>query len=48
MFVLNMMFEPNVELHTVAIPPPRVRDLRGNDITSNPLGANSAVFASSP
>ena len=39
------MLEPNVDLHTVAIPPPRDRDWRGNDLTSNQLGANSAVFA---
>ena len=42
------MFEPNVDLYSVAIPPPRDRDWRGNDFTSNPLGANSTVFASSP
>ena len=47
-FVLNVMLEPNVDLHTVAIPPPRDLDWRGNDFTSNPLGANSTVFASSP
>ena len=47
-FVLNVMLEPKVDLYTVAIPPLRDRDWRGNDFTSNPLGANSTVFASSP
>ena len=42
------MLVPNVDLHAVAIPTPRDRDRRGNDFTSNPLGANSTVFASSP
>ena len=47
-FALNVMLELKVDLYTVAIPPPRDRDWRGNDLTSNPLGANSTVFASSP
>ena len=47
-FVLYVMLENKVDLHTVVIPPPRDRDWRGNDITSNPLGANSSVFTSSP
>ena len=46
-FVLNVMLEPNVELHTMAISPPRDRDWRWNYFTSNPLDANSTVFASS-
>ena len=48
MFVLNVMLEPKVYLHTVAILPPLDLDCRENDFTSNPLGANSTVFASSP
>ena len=47
-FVLNVMLEPKVDLYAVAIPLPRDRDCRGNDLTSNPLGANLAVFAWSP
>ena len=47
-FVLNVMLEPKVDLYTVAIPKPRDRDCCGNDFTSNPLGTNSTVFASSP
>ena len=47
-FVLNVMLEPKVDLYTVAIPPPRDRDWRENYLTSNPLGASSTVFASSP
>ena len=42
------MLEPKIDLHTVAIPPPRDCDWRGNDFTSNPLGTNSTVVASSP
>ena len=42
------MLEPKVDLYTIAIPPPRERDWRGNDFTSSPIGANSTVFASSP
>ena len=48
MLVLNVMLEPKIDLFIVAIQPPRDRDLLGNDFTSNPLGANSTVFASSP
>ena len=47
-FVLNVMLEPKIDFYIVAIPPPLDRDWRGNDITSNPLGANSTVFSSSP
>ena len=47
-FVLNVMSEPIIDLFVVAIPPPRNRDWRWNDITSNPLGANLTVFALSP
>ena len=42
------MLEPNIDLCAVAIPPPRDRDWRGNDFTSNQLGANSTVFALTP
>ena len=47
-YVLNAMLGPKVDLYTVAIPPLRERDWRGNYFTSNPLGANSTVFAWSP
>ena len=46
--VLNVMLEPKVDLHTVAIPSPRDRDWFGNDLPSNLHGANSTLFASTP
>ena len=47
-FALNVILEPKIDLFIVAIPPSRDSDHRGNNFTSNPLDANSTVFASSP
>ena len=38
------MLEPKVDLYTVAIPPPRDRDWRENDFTSNPQSMCSCSY----
>ena len=44
MFLMNVMLPHKVYFNIVAIQPPRVRDWRGNDISTNPLGRNATVF----
>ena len=48
MFVLNVMLQPKIHLYIIATSPPRDHELRLSDFTSDPLGANLIVFASSP